>query len=211
MTGIVLAGGKNIRLGTNKALLEICGIRILDRIYEVFKAFFLEIILVTNEPLLYTYLPVRIVTDILPHKGPLGGLFTGLSYTNSFPAMVVACDLPFLKPKLIKLLLNNWESNLDLLLPVTPDGHQPLCALYGIRALDVIKQQLAKGNLKISHIFGYLKKKILPPEVLAQVDPDFRSFFNVNTPADLALAQEVCKNTDINKHGSLLKRKGNDL
>jgi len=194
MTGIVLAGGKNIRLGTNKAFLEICGIRILDHIYEVFKAFFSKIILVTNEPLLYTYLPIRIVTDLLPNKGPLGGLFSGLSYTNSFPAMAVACDLPFLKPNLIKLLLNNWESHLDLLLPVTPDGHQPLCALYGIRALGVIKQRLAKGDLEISHIFRYFKKKILSPEILAQVDSDFRSFFNVNTPTDLALAKELCKN-----------------
>lgn len=194
MTGIVLAGGKNIRLGTNKAFLEICGVRILDHIYGVFRTFFSKIILVTNEPLLYTYLPVRIVTDLLPNKGPLGGLFSGLFYTNSFPAMAVACDLPFLKPNLIKFLLDNWESHLDLLLPVTPDGHQPLCALYGIRALGVIKQRLAKGDLKISHIFRYLKRKILSPEVLAQVDSDFRSFFNVNTLADLALAKELCKN-----------------
>jgi molybdopterin-guanine dinucleotide biosynthesis protein A len=197
MIGIILAGGKNIRLGTNKALLEICGIRILDHIYEVFKVFFSEIILVTNEPLLYRYLPVRIVADFIPNKGPLGGLFTGLSYTNSFLAMVVACDLPFLKSNLIKLLLNNWESHLDLVLPVTPDGHQPLCALYGIKALGVIKQRLAKEDLKISHIFRYLKKKILSPDILAKADPDFRSFFNINTPADLTLAKELCKNNSI--------------
>jgi molybdopterin-guanine dinucleotide biosynthesis protein A len=198
MTGIILAGGKNLRLGTNKAFVKICGKRILDHIYEVLKAFFSEIILVTNEPLLYTYLSVKIATDILPDKGPLGGLFTGLFYTHSFPAMVVSCDLPFLKQNLIKLLLDNRAPHLDLVLPITPDGYQPLCALYGIRAFDVIKQQLAKGDFQISHIFRYLKKRTLSPKTLSQVDTDFRSFLNVNTPADLALAKQLCEKSNTN-------------
>jgi molybdopterin-guanine dinucleotide biosynthesis protein A len=78
MTGIILAGGKNSRMGTNKAFLEINGIRLIDNILAIYKKIFSEIIIVTNDPLSYTeFSETVIVTDIYKEKGALGGIYTG--------------------------------------------------------------------------------------------------------------------------------------
>jgi molybdopterin-guanine dinucleotide biosynthesis protein A len=192
MTGIILAGGKNKRMGVEKAFLDVCGQRVIDRVYGSLKAITSNIIIVTNSPLLYQQLPARIVTDLIPHQGPLGGIFTGLFYTTSFPALVLACDLPFVTSEFLKFLLSYWNESLDALIPKTPDGHQPLCAIYGKGAIPVLEVQLKRGDLRLYQALRRLKKQYLLPETIAQVDPEGRTFFNLNTPSDLLLAQRLC-------------------
>ena len=78
MTGVILAGGKCRRLGFNKALLKINGERLIDRTVKIFRNLFPEVILITNEPMDFLDLDVKIAADIVPGRGPLGGIFTGL-------------------------------------------------------------------------------------------------------------------------------------
>jgi molybdopterin-guanine dinucleotide biosynthesis protein A len=192
MTGIILAGGKNKRMGAEKAFLEVCGQRVIDRVYGSLKAITSNIIIVTNSPLFYQQFPARIVTDLIPYQGPLGGIFTGLFYTTSFPALVLACDLPFVTSKFLEFLISCWDERLDALIPKTPDGHQPLCALYGKGATAVLEAQLKKGDLRLYQALRRLKKRYLLPETIAQVDPEGQTFFNLNTPSDFHLAQRLC-------------------
>jgi len=191
MTGVILSGGKGSRLGCHKSFIKIGGIPIIKRILQVLNQFTSEIIVVTNEPLLYIHLQVRIVTDLIPFKGPLGGIFTGLFYTTSFPAFVVACDMPFVSPKVISFILSQWEENLDVVVPSDDKGYHPLFALYGLNSQKIFKKQLLQGNLAIHKTFKYLKRKIIPLSAFKQIDPNNKSFFNLNTPEDLKIATEI--------------------
>jgi len=80
MTGVILSGGRNLRMGQNKAFLRIEGERLIDRTVRLFRAVFPEVIIVAASPLDYLDQAATIVTDILPEKGALGGLYTGLFF-----------------------------------------------------------------------------------------------------------------------------------
>ncbi|MCX7635430.1 MAG: molybdenum cofactor guanylyltransferase [Syntrophales bacterium] len=101
VTGIILAGGRSTRMGTNKALIRIGGERLIDRTVRVYREVFDDIILVTNEPLLYVDQDVAIVTDVVPGRGPLMGIFTGLLFAAHDAAFVAPCDMPYLTAGII--------------------------------------------------------------------------------------------------------------
>ena len=101
VTGVILAGGKSSRMGKNKALLELGGKRIIESEINLFKSIFKEVILVTNSPLEYAGFDIKIVTDIFPEKGSLGGIYTGLFYSSYDYSFVASCDMPFLRRDMI--------------------------------------------------------------------------------------------------------------
>lgn len=92
-------------MGKNKAFLEVQGTRIIDRTKSIFINLFDEVLLVTNSPLDYLELNLRIVTDLYPEKGALGGVFTGLFHSSHSHAFVAACDMPFLNQALVSHLV----------------------------------------------------------------------------------------------------------
>ncbi len=192
MTGIILAGGRNLRMGENKAFLEINGQRIIERTRNLFQELFAEIILVTNSPFAYLDLKLRMVTDLLPGKGALGGIFTGLFYSAYSHAFVVACDMPFLNKEMISYLIS-LASKYDIVIPKTEDGLQPLHAIYSQKCLPHMENLLRQGNLKIIDFFHLVKTREVFTDELRTFDPLLRSFFNVNTPEDLARAKELAK------------------
>ncbi len=183
MTGIILAGGKNLRMGENKAFLIIDGQRIIDRTRRLFQELFAEVILVTNSPLNYLDLNLRTVADLLPGKGALGGIFTGLFYASYTHAFVAACDMPFLNRELISYLIN-LASRYDIVIPKTEDGFQPLHAIYSQKCLLHMENLMRQGSLKIIDFFHLVKKREVLTNELQTFDPLLKSFFNVNTPED---------------------------
>jgi molybdopterin-guanine dinucleotide biosynthesis protein A len=191
-TGVILAGGKNSRFsGQNKALARIGGKRILDRIYEVFTILFDKIILVTNDPLPYMEWDFDIVTDIFPIRSSLTGIHTGLFYTATPYAFFTACDTPFIKKELIKILLDSVEPNIDIVIPETSKGVEPLCSVYSKRCVKPIEEQLEKKSLKIQRVFQKVRVKNIPENILRTIDPDLVSLSNINTPDDLARANKL--------------------
>lgn len=191
-TGVILAGGNNSRFfGTNKALIYVGGKRIFDHIYSIFTELFDRIILVTNNPLQYFHWNLDIVTDIFPIRSSLTGIHTGLFYTTTPHAFFVACDTPFLKKELVGIILNHIEPNIDIVIPETSEGFEPLCSVYSKRCLQHIEQQLNEKKLKIQNFFQKVRVKKLPENILRKVDPDLLSFSNINTPDDLARAEHI--------------------
>ena len=190
VTGIILAGGQNTRFsGTNKALIRVDGKCILDRIYDVFSDLFEEIILVTNDPIQYLEWNLNIVTDLFPIRSSLTGIHTGLFYMTTPYAFFAACDTPFLKKGLVQTILNHIESGVDIVIPETSKGFEPLCSVYSKKCLKPIEQQLVKQELKIRHVFQKVRIRKLPETILRQNDPNLVSFYNINTHDDLARAQ----------------------
>jgi molybdopterin-guanine dinucleotide biosynthesis protein A len=177
--------------GENKAFLSVGGETIMDRLYRTFTGLFDEILIVTNEPLRYLSWDAMIVTDIFPIRSSLTGIHSGLLHTSTPHAFVAACDTPFLKEALIRELLGELEPNLDVVIPVTEDGHQPLCAIYSKRCLKPIERQLKDEVLKILKFFSKVKVKRIPGEQIKSADPHLVSFFNINTPEELVASDKM--------------------
>ncbi|MDM8524945.1 molybdenum cofactor guanylyltransferase [Desulfococcaceae bacterium HSG8] len=190
-TGVILAGGLNTRFsGLNKAFIRIRGQYILDYIYDVFKELFQEIILVTNEPLQYLDRDFMITTDLFPIRSSLTGIHAGLFCAANPYAFFIACDTPFLKKELIEILLEAIEPGTDIIIPETSAGLEPLCAVYSKKCLLPAEQQLRK-DLRIRGFFKKMRVKKIPEHVLRKADTDLISFFNINTPEELARAEEL--------------------
>jgi molybdopterin-guanine dinucleotide biosynthesis protein A len=189
ITGLILAGGKNLRMGQNKAFLEFAGQRIIDRTKNLFLEIFDEVLLVTNFLPDYLDLNLRAVADLYPGKGAMGGIYTGLFHASYSHAFVAACDMPFLNKSLISRLVD-LSPGYDIVIPETPDGLQPLHAIYSQKCLPFMEDQLRKNNLKILDFFHRVKKREVPTEEILPLDPKLASFLNVNTPEDLARAED---------------------
>ena len=184
--GIILAGGLNSRMaGRNKARLAIEGQTILDRLVALFRVFFDPIIIVTNQPRDYLDEAVILVTDLVDIRSSLTGIYSGLFYSPRPHAFITGCDMPFLKQELLELMMKNLEARWDVVVPVTEEGYQPLSAIYSRRCLQPMAEQLAEGKLKVSHFFSKVRIKKVPETSLRQVDPELKSFFNINTPEDM--------------------------
>jgi molybdopterin-guanine dinucleotide biosynthesis protein A len=187
-TGIILAGGKNLRMGQNKAFLEVQGERIIDRIKRIFVDLFDEVLVVTNSPRDYLGLNLRIVTDLYRERGSLAGIFTGLFHASFSHAFVAACDMPFLNPALIAHLVG-LSPGYDIVIPRTEDGLQPLHTVYSRKCLPFMEDLLREGNLKIIDFFHRVKKREVPAGEMIPLDPHLSSFLNLNSPEDLARIQ----------------------
>jgi molybdenum cofactor guanylyltransferase len=184
MTGVILAGGKNTRMGRNKSFLEIEGERLIDRTVRLLKNIFNDVIIVTNSPLEYLDLDVQIVTDIFKGKGALGGLYTGLFYASSARSFVTACDMPFLNKAFIEYMIKIM-GNYDIVVPNLPEGFQPLHAIYSKKCLPNIKNLMDMDRLKIDGFYKGLNTLMILQETLRTFDAGGKMFFNVNSMDDL--------------------------
>ena len=184
MTGIILSGGKNTRMGTNKAFIRVGRERLIDRTVRIFKEVFKEVILVTNSPLEYLDQDVKIAVDIIKEKGALGGIYTGLFYSTFDYSFVSACDMPFLNKSFIEYMIDNVGHH-DIAVPNLPDGPQPLHAIYSRKCLYPIKKHIDMDRLKITSVYKRLKTLKIPADIIKSFDPEGRMFFNVNSKDDL--------------------------
>ena len=188
ITGVILAGGNSIRMGQDKAFIEINGIPIILRVFAVLDRLFRETLIVTNEKEPYGKLNVPVYIDLVPGQGALGGLYTGLIH-SAFPyAFCVACDMPFLSQPLIEYLLTRID-DCDVVVPQTSDGLQPLHAIYSKGCLEPIRHLLERKRNKIIELYPLIKLKIVNEKEFLALDPQKESFTNVNTPEELERIQ----------------------
>ena len=200
MTGVILSGGRNLRMGRNKAFLTVGDNVIIEATISLFDTLFDEVLLVTNSTEEYQHLSqkIKIITDIYPRVGSLNGILTGITYSSSYYSFIAACDMPFLNRNLISYLIKGTRytesiGDYDVILPVSPKGDEPLHALYSKACCNPIEDLIKKGEVRIGALFSQVKVKRIGPAELKPLDPKFLSFFNINTPEDLRLAEELIK------------------
>jgi molybdopterin-guanine dinucleotide biosynthesis protein A len=145
---------------------------------------FQEVIIITNQKGIFNNFDSKIYSDLIPNKGALGGLYTGIFFSSFQYSFCVACDMPFIKKSLVQYLINSIEDE-DVIIPRTKDGLQPLHAIYSKMCLDPIKHTLEKGEYKIIDIYNMVKVKIVEENDFISLDPLKESFINVNTPEEL--------------------------
>ncbi|UCG11405.1 MAG: molybdenum cofactor guanylyltransferase [Deltaproteobacteria bacterium] len=190
MVGVVLVGGKSRRFGRNKALEPFQGERLIDRQIRTLRSVFPEVLIITNEPEPYLDLDVAVARDVIPEQGPLGGIYTGLLFAQHENIFVIACDMPFVQPAVIRHM-EQLAGGYDVVIPQKEDGLEPLHAIYSSRCLPHIRGMLERGVLQVISFFPAVKVCRLTAEEIGQLDPVGLSFFNINTPGDMAKAKEV--------------------
>lgn len=213
VSAVVLAGGDSRRMGIEKAFLKMSGGEtIIETILTKLAGLSEEIILVTNRPQRYEGLGVKLVTDIYPGKGSLGGMYTGLYTMSHSHGLVVACDMPFLKPPLLRYMLV-MAPEYDVVVPqavpwgglkVVKEGEEtareyllhPLHAVYAQRCLEPMKDLLESGDLRIISFYPRVRVRYVEEREIDIFDAEHLSFFNINTPADLRRAEGLLQNVE---------------
>jgi len=197
---IVLAGGKGLRLGRDKTAETFGDTSLLERVVSSLSLFEGDIIIVTaikqSLPQFSGYPTLRVAADIYPGKGTLGGIYTGLTASNSFYNLVVACDMPFLNQALLRYLVQ-LADGFDLVLPRLGSMIEPLHAVYSKNCLAAIENLLRQDSLKISNLLTLVKVRYVEAEEINRFDPKHLSFFNINTEADLKAARELARGGEI--------------
>ncbi|MGB6838422.1 MAG: molybdenum cofactor guanylyltransferase [Dehalococcoidia bacterium] len=196
VSGTVMAGGVSRRLGRDKALESIGGKPLIERVLDTLTPLTTEILVVLASPEQAEALPlpssVRVLTDVYPKRGSLGGIFTGLRASAESWSLVVACDMPFLNPRLLQHLIEA-SASVDAVIPRLSGRPEPLHALYSKACLAPMERMLRAGQLKIAPLFDAVKVRYLDEETIDRIDPKHISFFNINTQADLEEALRLAR------------------
>ncbi|WP_298820327.1 molybdenum cofactor guanylyltransferase [Chloroflexus sp.] len=198
LSGIVIAGGRSRRFGTDKRRLRLwgdCGPRLLDHAVALLQPLCVETIVVLNDAEAWPDIPARLVCDEQPGSGAIGGLISGLQAMRAPAALVIAADMPLIAPQLLAALAQ-WPFTGDALaptLPGQPDRPQPLLAVYRQSALPPLRRVFDRGERRLQTALRSLSWVDPGPELWQRYDPLARSLMNLNTPDDLAMVQAWLK------------------
>jgi molybdenum cofactor guanylyltransferase len=184
VTGAVLAGGESRRFGRNKALEPHGGKRLIDHCVETLRRHCDPMLVVANDLSLYYDVSATLIRDVIPHQGPLGGIYTALLFSPREWVLVKAADMPFLVPELVPLLFQA-RAGVDVVVPMVGDYHEPLMALYHRRCLPAIAGILQAERRRIIDLYRKVKVRPISEAKWRSADPEGRSFWNINTPEDL--------------------------
>ena len=195
---IILAGGKSLRLGYDKVLERVGNTSLLEQVISRIDSFSKDIIIVTAKKRTFASLAdhpkIKVISDILPGQGSLGGIYTGLKKSDSFYNLVVAADMPFLNESLLRYIIE-VSNGYDFVLPKVNDLYEPLHAVYSRNCISPIETILKQGKKVIIELFNYVKVRYIGAEEIDRFDPQRLSYFNINTKEDMELARRIAGGT----------------
>ncbi len=195
---IILAGGKASRLGQDKVLATLGRMSLLQRVITRLRPVCAELIVVTGGDRDLSTLSAepqpKIVTDVLPGKGPLGGIYTGLLASSYETNLVVASDMPFLNEALLRYMVG-LAPGFDIVVPRLGKLVEPLHAVYSRQCIAPIEEMLKKERLSVNELLGLVKVRYVEAEEIDRFDPRHLSFFNINTKTDMETARQLAQET----------------
>jgi molybdopterin-guanine dinucleotide biosynthesis protein A len=193
LTVCIQAGGASSRMGEDKALKPFLGRPLVQRVIERLAPIADELILTTNRPQDYRFLGVRLISDLKPGRGALGGLYTAIASAAHPLVAVVACDMPFASAKLIETSAEIMDrENVDVVIAKDDEGYEPLHAVYRREiCLPAIESAINADQWKVVAWFPQVKVRVLTPDELTTCDPSGLAFWNVNTPEEFAKAEGI--------------------
>ncbi len=185
VTGVILAGGRSSRMGRNKALLEFGGSPLIETVYRTMAGLFDQVVVVTNDPEDYQFLPCPKIPDIFVGGGSMAGIHAGLSWSSTQRIFVAACDMPFLDPGVVRALAGLMGDE-DILVPESDGGLEPLHAFYAKGAIPAMEEVLTAERKKIVDLLLIMGVRVVPAREVALLSPGFASFRNINLPEEYA-------------------------
>jgi len=191
IAGLLLTGGASSRMGQNKALLDIGGKKLIERVVQALSVVTDAILIVANDAEPYRFLNLPVIPDIEKGYGPLMGLYSGLKAVRSELAVLAAVDMPFLSPDFLRYLLA-LALDYDVVVPNAYDRLHPLCAVYRrASCLPAIEQTIARGQRRLIAFHSQVRVRKVSEAEMRRIDPDLRTLMNVNTPEDLTRARAL--------------------
>ena len=179
ITGILLAGGKSSRMGSDKGFLKLNGATFMSLIIEAVQPLVNDIIIVSNNSE-YDIFNLKRVDDIVKDAGPLAGLFTGLFYSETEYNLVLSCDVPLINNAVLDKLIEGLDSDTDVIQLQSQGKTMPLIALYKKQCMHQCLDQLKKGERRLRMAVEGLNTKTIA------LDPDLDPFVrNINTLSEL--------------------------
>ncbi|HIP37728.1 MAG TPA: molybdenum cofactor guanylyltransferase [Crocinitomix sp.] len=183
ITGVILAGGKSSRMGQDKGLLKFNGKSLIQYAIDTLKPITSQIIIIANN---YSYNTFNypVYNDIIKNKGPVGGIYTALTHSQTKTNIILSCDTPFVSTELLKLLLAKHQ-NYDVTLPKYNHKIHPIVGIYNTSNLSHFKQSLYNNHLKLIEVNQQINTQIV------EIDTKhFKQniFYNINTPTQLKQA-----------------------
>ena len=202
-TGVILAGGQASRYGGRpKGLERVHGARVIDRVAAALGAETDSLLLIANDPAAEEWLPgVRVETDVRRGIGSLGGIHAALVHART-AVVVVAWDMPFVPQALIAELRARGE-DADVVAPESGSsrrGLEPLCAFYSRECIAPIERSLDADDRRVIGFFDQVRVARVPAEEVRRFGNPERLFMNVNTPGELALAEQYASTADRDDH-----------
>ncbi len=196
LTISIQAGGESRRMGQDKALLPFLGQPLISRVIARLAPLADEVIVTTNRPADYAFLGLPLFADLIPNRGALGGLYTALASASQPLVAVVACDMPFASAELLAYARDVLlREAVDVVIPQPGEGlFEPLHAVYRREAcLGPIRAALDAGQWKVISWFAHVQVRGLLRQEIATCDPAGLAFGNVNTPEELAQAEQTAR------------------
>jgi molybdopterin-guanine dinucleotide biosynthesis protein A len=198
LTVVIQAGGQSSRMGEDKALKPFLGRPLIQRVVDRVMPIADEIIVTTNQPAGYEFLNLRLVPDLKPGRGALGGLYTAIASAASPLVAVVACDMPFASTTFFegvhRLMV---QEGADVIIAKTDEGYEPLHALYRRETcLPAIESAISADQWKVISWFPQVKVRLLLPDEVKSFDPSGLCFWNLNTPEEFIEAEQRARLLD---------------
>jgi molybdenum cofactor guanylyltransferase len=192
LTVTILAGGYGSRMGgVDKASLELNGKPLLEHVLEAVNPLAAEIFVVANDDRLAGDARFTVLHDPEPHAGVLPALLAALDAATSPLLLLLACDMPFISRDVVRLLLDLAASH-DAVMPYVQSFPQAMHAVYRVRPCRVaVRNVLEHGGRRMISFLDDVNTRRVQEDEIRQIDPDIRSFFNVNTPYDLEAARHL--------------------
>ncbi len=189
VTLAIQAGGRSSRMGRDKGLVELAGKPLVEHVIGRLAGLAEEVIITTNHPEAYAAFGYHTAGDRQPGAGALDGLFTALEAAHGDPVLIAACDMPFASRALASHLLM-LIAEVEAVVPRVGGEFEPLFAVYRRSCLSAIRRALDDGQKRVISFFPDVRVRAVEEPEARSIDPDPYCFFNVNTPADLALAEQ---------------------
>jgi molybdopterin-guanine dinucleotide biosynthesis protein A len=207
LTVLILAGGRSSRMGQDKLWLPLGedGVPLIQLVVARVRPLAGELLFSANAPERFEALaavlrgrgvPAQVVPDLHPGAGPLAGLHAGLRAARFDTLLAVAGDMPFVNPALVAHLVELLPG-FDVVIPELPHPRtgeptkEPLHALYRRSCLGAVAARLSAGDRPMVSFLPDVRVRVVPSDEIRRFDPDFRSFFNVNTPEDWRAAGQL--------------------
>jgi molybdopterin-guanine dinucleotide biosynthesis protein A len=184
MKALILAGGENKRLPTIKGFLELNGRKIIEANIELLNEIFDSVIISTNTPERYFYLGVPMVGDVVNQRGPMTGILSALITLTETEIFVTACDMPFMKPELIRYIVGRWTDKWEAIVPVFDGKSQPLLGIYAKKLVPKMEESIQTQNRGLREFLTTTEVLYIKEEEVREIDQKGRSFVNINTIQD---------------------------
>lgn len=185
ITGIILAGGKSVRMGVNKSLLKLGDKLIIEHVVDLMKSLFKEVTIITNTPNEYEFLKLSLYKDIYIGKGPLGGIHSGLTHSKTEKNFIISCDIPLMTKEMIQYIVH-YKTEKPIIFCEAAGYHQPLAGVYEKKIIAEIEKVIGSNNEVIDkslhHFLKNVNAEIIHPHDLPFYKDEL--FFNVNNPDD---------------------------